>query len=189
MQPHRQQPTRLLCPWDSPGKNTGMGCHFLLQCMHACMLSHFSRIRLCATRWTAAHQAPLSTGFSRQEYWSGLPFSFSKPYTLPYIKHNSQWEFAVWCWELKPSALWQPRGVGGGREVQEGGTYVCIWLIHVDVWQKLTWYCKAVILQLKIKHTKKCYSFRYGPVVVLYSGDLKNQLPYSSPADSAVFFL
>ena len=29
----RQQPTRLLCPWDSPGKNTGAGCHFLLQCM------------------------------------------------------------------------------------------------------------------------------------------------------------
>ena len=28
---HRQQPTRLLCPWDSPGKNTGVGCHFLLQ--------------------------------------------------------------------------------------------------------------------------------------------------------------
>ena len=33
MRPHRQQPTRLLCPWDSPGKNTGEGCHFLLQCM------------------------------------------------------------------------------------------------------------------------------------------------------------
>ena len=33
MQPHRRQPTRLLCPWDSPGKNTGVGCHFLLQCM------------------------------------------------------------------------------------------------------------------------------------------------------------
>ena len=31
--PHRQQPTRLLCPWDSPGKNTGVCCHFLLQCM------------------------------------------------------------------------------------------------------------------------------------------------------------
>ena len=27
------QPTRLTCPWDSPGKNTGVGCHFLLQCM------------------------------------------------------------------------------------------------------------------------------------------------------------
>ena len=33
MWPHRQQLTRLHCPWDSPGKNTGVGCHFLLQCM------------------------------------------------------------------------------------------------------------------------------------------------------------
>ena len=33
MQLHRQQPTRLPHPWDSPGKNTGVGCHFLLQCM------------------------------------------------------------------------------------------------------------------------------------------------------------
>ena len=33
LRPHRRQPTRLPRPWDSPGKNTGMGCHFLLQCM------------------------------------------------------------------------------------------------------------------------------------------------------------
>ena len=33
MRPCRRQPTRLLCPWDSPGKNTGVGCHFLLQCV------------------------------------------------------------------------------------------------------------------------------------------------------------
>ena len=38
------------------------------------LLSCFSHVQLCATLWTAAHQAPLSTGFSRQEYWSGLPF-------------------------------------------------------------------------------------------------------------------
>ena len=38
------------------------------------LLSCFSHVRLYATPWTAAHQAPLSTGFSRQEYWSGLPF-------------------------------------------------------------------------------------------------------------------
>ena len=31
--PHRWKPTRLSCPWDSPGKDTGVGCHFLLQCM------------------------------------------------------------------------------------------------------------------------------------------------------------
>ena len=33
VRPHRQQPTRLPRPWDFPGKNTGLGCHFLLQCM------------------------------------------------------------------------------------------------------------------------------------------------------------
>ena len=38
------------------------------------LLSHFSRVRLCATPETEAHQAPPSLGFSRQEHWSGLPF-------------------------------------------------------------------------------------------------------------------
>ena len=36
------------------------------------LLSHFNRVQLCVTPQTAAHQAPLSRGFSRQEYWSGL---------------------------------------------------------------------------------------------------------------------
>ena len=40
----------------------------------AVLLSHFSSVRLCATPQMAAHQAPLSLGFSRQEHWSGLPF-------------------------------------------------------------------------------------------------------------------
>ena len=169
--PQRRQPTRLPRPWDSPGKNTGVGCHFLLQCMkvkserevaqsyptlsdpmdcslpgssiHGILqarvlvwgaiafsvqrttieykhtttgicfqqislfslhvtqtkigpekkwLSHWitkleptsrtsqfssvqllSRVWLFATPWTAAYQAPLSMGFSRQEYWSGVP--------------------------------------------------------------------------------------------------------------------
>ena len=38
------------------------------------LLCHFSCVRLCVTPETAAHQAPLSLGFSRQEHWSGLPF-------------------------------------------------------------------------------------------------------------------
>ena len=41
--------------------------------VHACVLSRFSRVRLCVTPWTAARQAPLCIGFSRLEYWSGLP--------------------------------------------------------------------------------------------------------------------
>ena len=39
-----------------------------------CVLSHFSHVQLFAMLWTIARQAPLSMGFSRQEYWSGLPF-------------------------------------------------------------------------------------------------------------------
>ena len=39
-------------------------------------------------------------------------------------------------------------GVGGGREVQEGGD-IYLWLIHADLWQKPTQYCKAIVLQLK----------------------------------------
>ena len=41
--------------------------------MHACVLSHASHVRLFVTSWTVARQAPLSMGFSRQEYWGGLP--------------------------------------------------------------------------------------------------------------------
>ena len=41
--------------------------------MHAWVLSCFSRVQLCVSPWTAARQAPLSMGFSRQEHWSGLP--------------------------------------------------------------------------------------------------------------------
>ena len=49
------------------------------------LLSHFSRVWLLGTPWTAAYQAPLSMGFSRQEYWSGVPLP-SLIYTLLYIK-------------------------------------------------------------------------------------------------------
>ena len=74
LRPHRWQPTRLPHPWDSPGKNTGVGCHFLLQCMKGKVkVKSLSRVRVCVTPWTAAHQAPQSLGFSRQEHWSGLP--------------------------------------------------------------------------------------------------------------------
>ena len=71
---HRRQPIRLPHPWDSPGKNTGVGCHFLLQCMKGKVKEKLlSRVQLFATPLTAAYQAPPSMGFSRQEYWSGVP--------------------------------------------------------------------------------------------------------------------
>ena len=69
------------------------------------LLSCFSHVRLCATPWTAAHQAPLSTGFSRQEYRSGLPF--------PSPMHESEkWKWSrsdpQWPHELQPSRLLHP---------------------------------------------------------------------------------
>ena len=53
------------------------------------VLSLFSRVWLCATLWTIACQAPLSTGFSRQEYWSGLPCPSSGDIPNPGIKPRS----------------------------------------------------------------------------------------------------
>ena len=47
VRPHRRQPTRLPHPWDSPGKNTGVGCHFLLQCRK--MKSESKVIQSCLT--------------------------------------------------------------------------------------------------------------------------------------------
>ena len=47
-----------------------MDCHFLLRCMKVQL---FSRVQLLVTPWTAAYQAPLSLGFSRREYWTGVP--------------------------------------------------------------------------------------------------------------------
>ena len=67
---HRWQPTSLPRPWDSPGNNTGVGCHFLLRCMK--VESEIEVAQSCltlATPWTAAYQAPLSMGFSRQKYY------------------------------------------------------------------------------------------------------------------------
>ena len=53
------------------------------------LLNCFSRVRLCTTLWTAAHQAPLSMGFSRQEHWSGLPFPSPKDLPNPGIEPMS----------------------------------------------------------------------------------------------------
>ena len=113
-------------PWDSSGKNTGVGCHFLLQCMEVKSQSEvaqlcptlcdpidcsllgssihgilqarilewlaisfsnawkwkvkvklLSHVRLLATPWTVASEAPPSTGFPRQAYWSGVPLPSS----------------------------------------------------------------------------------------------------------------
>ena len=95
MQPHRRQPTRLPRPWDSPGKNTGVGCHFLLQCMK--VKSESEVAQSCPTLrdpWTAAYQAPPPMGFSRQEYWSGEPLP--SPEIEPRSLVLREWSLSHW---------------------------------------------------------------------------------------------
>ena len=90
VRPHRRQPTSLPRPWDSPGKNTGVGCHFLLQCMKVKSESEVAQLCLTlATPWTAAYQASQSMGSSRQKYWSGVPLPFLKSQHSSSVVSNS----------------------------------------------------------------------------------------------------
>ena len=80
------------------------------------LLSRFSRVRLRVTPWTAARQAPPTTGFSRQEYWSGLPFP------PPHGGLGSKIEGSdlkgadppIYC--ISASLMWSKLAVGPGME-------------------------------------------------------------------------
>ena len=74
VRPHRQQPTRLPRPWDSAGRTLEWVASFFSNAWKwKVKVESFSCVWLLVTPWTAAYQAPPSMGFSRQEYWSGLP--------------------------------------------------------------------------------------------------------------------
>ena len=67
-------------------------------------------------------------------------------------KIDSQQEFAVWFRKPKQGLCINLEGWDrerGGREVQEGGDIVYLWLIHVEVYQKTAKFCKAIILKIK----------------------------------------
>ena len=71
------------------------------------MPSHFSHVHLFATPWTVARQAPLSVGFSRQEYWSGLPCPLPGDPPNPGIKPVSLKE----TWQAGSLLQWPPGNV------------------------------------------------------------------------------
>ena len=75
--------------------------------MHVCVLSRFSHVRLFATLWIVAHQAPLSMGFSRQEYWSGLLCPPPEGLPNPGIKPTSLTSPALACGFFSTSATWE----------------------------------------------------------------------------------
>ena len=114
--------------WESPHnislENTVLtrerGDICILLCVHAFVLSYFSRVWLFAFLWTVAHQAPLSMGFSRQEHWNGLPCP--PPGDLPNsgIEPTSYMFPALSDGFFTTSAIWEVR--------------VHIQLIHIVVW-------------------------------------------------------
>ena len=114
--PHRWQLTRLPHPWDSPGKNIGVGCHFLLQCMKVKSESEVAQscptlsIPMdCSLPGSSIH------GFSKQEYWSGVPLP-SPTVARGDIKWLGNWRLRINSQErrnlegLKPSILAKSEG-------------------------------------------------------------------------------
>ena len=94
VRPHRRQPTRLVCPWDSPGKNTGVWVAMSFS-REETMLCYAKSLQSCPTLCDpidGSHQAPPSLGFSREEHWSlGCHF------LLQCMKVKSESEVAQSC--------------------------------------------------------------------------------------------
>ena len=91
--------------------------------MCCAVLSHFSYVQLFATLWAVAHQAPLSMGFSRQEYWSGLPFLPPGDLPEPGIKPVSPAASALKVDSL-PS---EPPGLPQMHESKNGLEFINTW--------------------------------------------------------------
>ena len=121
----------VLCPWDSPGKNIELGCHFLLQVIFltqglnllllhllhwqadslplrhlgshclvcVCVLVAQSCLSLCDPM-DCSFQAPLSMGFSRKVYWSGLPFSPLGDHPCPRDQNHVSYISCIGRWVL-----------------------------------------------------------------------------------------
>ena len=103
VRPHRGQPTRFPSPWDSPGKNNGVDCHFLLQCMKVKSETEVSQSCLtlrdpmdCSPQGSSVHGI-----FQARSHWSGVPLPslggallvYQKPgvyFRLYYVKQSSR---------------------------------------------------------------------------------------------------
>ena len=141
--PFGLQPTRLLCPWDFSGKDTGAGCHFLLQGIFPAhgLSPHLLNWRQILYHW-ATRGAP----------W-GSPVVLTKGQCvkgccwprLEERKHQGLYSH----FSAAPTTL-LTSDKKGGRDTQQGGDIHIHMSDYAVVEQKLTQHCKAIILQLKI---------------------------------------
>ena len=97
--------------YKKPMKETEVGIRFHYICLYICMHAELLQFCLFATLWTIAHQAPLSVGFSRQDYCSGLPCP--PPGHLPDL-------------EIKPMSLMSPSLAGRFFITTTWEAHICI---------------------------------------------------------------
>ena len=97
------------------------------------LLSRFSRVRLCATPKTAAHQAPPSLGLSRQEYWSGLPFPSPMHESEKWKWSRSVMSDSSWPHGLQPTRLLHPWDSPGKSKLARVNLFPCNQMIFNKV--------------------------------------------------------
>ena len=123
-------------PWDSPGKNTGVGCHFLLQCMKV-KGKLLSCARLFATPWAAAYQAPPSMGFSVTNLDSILKSrDITLPIKIPLVKVMVFPVVIYECesWIIKKAEHWR---------IDAFELWCCRRLLRVP-WRSIQWILKEI---------------------------------------------
>ena len=122
MWPHRRQPTRLPRPWDSPGKNTGVGCHFLLQCMTVKNESEVAQ--LCLTVSDPMDCGPPGSSVhgifqARVLEWGAI--AFSARYAGEYLRTISVTSQNCWDSQMGWCPVGFPRGSDGKESACNAG--------------------------------------------------------------------
>ena len=113
VRPYRQQPTRLPCPWDSPGKNTGVGCHFRLQCMK--VKSESEVVQSCPTLSDPMDcHLPGSSVHgifqARVLEWGAFAFSNGcESWAIKKAECRRIDAFELWCWRRLLRVPWTAR--------------------------------------------------------------------------------
>ena len=107
VRPHRLQPTRLPVPGILQARTLEwVAIAFSIAWKWKVKVKLLSSVRLLVTQWTIAYQAPLSMGFSRQKYWSGVPLPFpSKSIKLEKYHLLSKWCYGSWTATFKSIVL------------------------------------------------------------------------------------
>ena len=142
VQPHRRQPTRLPRPWDSPGKNTGVGCHFLLQCLKVKSESEVAQVvYLKVTQSCPTPSDPMDCSLpgssvhgifqARVLEWGAIAFSEKHPWQ--HIKE--------WTWLCSNKTLFKKQVEGHDWPVGHG-----LWTLDLSVHVKdLLWLNESFI--------------------------------------------